>query len=575
MSNSFVMPDVLFGARRRLLLTLAVLTLGASVLATPADAQPVPTGYMYSHAWFDSFDGIQLHAGVFLPSNRTPEERHPVLLVSTPYTAPNGGSGGPNLSGPMVRFPELFTHPGFKAGRWAYVQVDVRGFGGSEGCFEYYMPDEAGDVKVAIEWAASQPWSSGKVGMWGKSYDAAQEVLALGTGAKGLAAAVIQEPGLSAYTALWMNGVHYATGRYATTSSYTADDLLFPQNQDTLTSPEYARAAAAPVSSAPARPTCRSDAIVGMNAIRDRNDPFWTGREAYLKAAGSSVPTFWDHGFYDANTKPVHLDIWESLTGPTQAWFGQYTHLRGHENGVGRKGFLDEAFRFLDEHVRGIEPDIEDPTVTVQEGSRDGLWRAEEQWPPADARTWSMPLRPGSYEDEPGNTAGGSTAGRGLWAMTPPIPNAAHLAGEVVLTASITTVVPNVNLVAHLYDIDDAGRATFVQRGAMAPEAMGAQQISFRLYPQDWYFEAGHRIGLVLSGSDDDWFSPGVSQTTVQVTGGRIELPLLRYIRDEFLEGGRSDGMNAEQPFTVSAATIQAATVQSDPPPAQEPRPES
>jgi hypothetical protein len=48
----------------------------------------------------------------------------------------------------------------------------------------------------------------------------------------------------------------------------------------------------------------------------------------------------------------------------------------------------------------------------------------------------------------------------------------------------------------------------------------------------------------------------------------------LRYIRDEFLDGGVSDGMNDNAPFTVPAATLQAATVESEPPPAQEPRPE-
>ena len=558
---------------RRALIPFAALCLAAGMLAAPAKAQPVPAGYTYSHAWFDSFDGTQLHAGVFLPSNRTPDERHPVILVSTPYTAPNGASGGPNMTGPMVRFPELFPHPAFKAGRYAYVQVDVRGFGGSEGCFEYYMPNEAKDVKVAVEWAASQPWSTGKVGMVGKSYDSAQQVLALASKPQGLAATVIQAPGLSAYTALWMNGVHYATGRYATTSVYTADDLIPPQNQDTIGSPEYAAAAASPATSIPGNPTCRSDAVVGMNAIRDRDDPFWTAKEAYKGAAGSDVPVLWSHGFFDANTKPVHLDIWESLTGPKQAWFGQYTHLRGHEGGVGRKGFLDEAFRFLDRYVRGIAPAQADPAVTVQQGNGEGLWRAEEQWPPADVRPWSMPVRAGSYVDEPGNNGGGSSAGQGHWTVTPPLPNTAHLAGEAKLIVRLTSAVPYVNVVAHLYDIDETGRAYMVQRGAMAPKASGQQEITFKLYPQDWLFEAGHRIGIHLSGSDDSWFSPGLSNTTVQVAGGSVELPLLHYIRDQFLEGGVSDGMNDNAPFTVPAATLQSATVESDPPPPQEPRP--
>ena len=70
-----------------------------------------------------------------------------------------------------------------------------------------------------------------------------------------------------------------------------------------------------------------------MNAIRYRTDPFWQGREAYVGAKGSDVPTFWVHGFFDANTKPEHLDIWSSLTGPKKAWFGQWEHIRGHEAG--------------------------------------------------------------------------------------------------------------------------------------------------------------------------------------------------------------------------------------------------
>ena len=167
----------------------------AALLAVPAQAEPVPEGYTYSDAWFTSHDGIQVHAGVFLPDDRKEDERHPVLLTSTPYTAPRGGATGTNMTGPTIRFPEMFEHAAWRKGRWAYVQVDVRGFGGSGGCFEYYMPNEAQDVKVAVEWAADQEWSTGKVGMWGKSYDAAQQVLALASRPRGLAATVIQAPG--------------------------------------------------------------------------------------------------------------------------------------------------------------------------------------------------------------------------------------------------------------------------------------------------------------------------------------------------------------------------------------------
>ena len=554
-------------ASARLILVAAILA--TALVGTPASAQPVPDGYAYSHQWFESTDGTQLHAGVFLPEDRAEDERHPVILVSTPYAAPNGGvtnaSGGslPNMTGPMVRFRELFSHPSFRDGRYAYVEVDVRGFGGSGGCFGYYLPPEAEDVKVAVEWTATQPWSTGRVGMWGKSYDSAQQVLALASDPEGLAATVIQAPGLSAYTALWMNGVHYATGRYATTGVYTADDLFPAQNQDTYDSPEYATGAA---SSFAADPTCRTDGLARMNVERDRDGDFWQGKEPYKEAAGSDVPTLWSHGFWDANTKPAHLDIWESLTGPKQAWFGQYTHLRGHENGVGRgQYFLDEAFRFLDRYVREIDVAQQDPAVTVQQGDNDGLWRTEEAWPPADAEPWSFDLRPGSYVDEPGN--GGYATGEGHWTVTRPLPHDAHLAGEIELGLKVETLVPNVNVVAHVYDIDESGAADLVTRGAMSPGGMGEQEIAFALYPQDWLFLAGHRIAIRLSGSDDAWFSPGVSHTDVAVTGGSLTLPLLGCARQEFVDGGSSDGMRS--PFSVNAATLDGGSVENEPPPAQ------
>ena len=539
-----------------------------ALLAAPARAAEVPEGYAYQDLWLTSHDGTQLHAGVFLPADRAEGERHPVLLTITPYTAPNGGSTSPgNLSGPVIRFPELFEQEQFRAGRWAYVQVDARGFGGSGGCFEYYGPNEVKDAGIAVDWAAVQPWSTGRVGMWGKSYDAAEEVLALAARPRGLAAAVIQSPGLSAYTGLWMNRVHYATGRYGTTGVYTAEDLAPPQNTSSLTSAEYATNWAAGLTSPP---TCRTDAIVSMNTVRDRDDPFWAQREPYRGAVGSAVPTFWSHGFYDANTKPVHLEVWSGLRGPRQAWFGQYTHLRGHEAGVGREGFLAEAFRFLDRHVRGVESAVADPPVTVQEGNGEGRWRAEAQWPPADARPWALTLRPGAYTDAQGNTAGG---GDGLWSVSAPLPHAAHLAGEPVLRARVTTAAPNVNVVAHLYDIDPDGVARLVNRGVLAPAAAGAQEVAFALYPQDWLFERGHRIALRLSGSDDDWWTPSATNTEVSVEGGALELPLLRYFRDGYLEGGPSDGMDDVAPWEPGEQLIAESTVGGDAPPAREMRP--
>jgi hypothetical protein len=53
---------------------------------------------------------------------------------------------------------------------YAYVGVNVRGTGASEGTYSYYQPMEGGDGFEIVEWAAAQTWSTGNVGMIGSSY---------------------------------------------------------------------------------------------------------------------------------------------------------------------------------------------------------------------------------------------------------------------------------------------------------------------------------------------------------------------------------------------------------------------
>ena len=69
---------------------------------------------------------------------------------------------------------------------YTWVQVDLRGFGGSSGCLDWGGPGEQADVKAAVEWAAKQPWSTGKVGMYGKSYDGVTGLIGIAQQPQGL-----------------------------------------------------------------------------------------------------------------------------------------------------------------------------------------------------------------------------------------------------------------------------------------------------------------------------------------------------------------------------------------------------
>jgi uncharacterized protein len=70
-----------------------------------------------------------------------------------------------DLTGWEAPDPVWWTERGF-----AVVNCDLRGAGRSDGVGSLLSDQEAEDVYDVIEWAASQPWSTGAVGMIGVSY---------------------------------------------------------------------------------------------------------------------------------------------------------------------------------------------------------------------------------------------------------------------------------------------------------------------------------------------------------------------------------------------------------------------
>lgn len=53
---------------------------------------------------------------------------------------------------------------------YVVVNLDLRGFGNSQGTSSLLSEQEGEDYHDAIQWVAQQPWSTGKVGLNGVSY---------------------------------------------------------------------------------------------------------------------------------------------------------------------------------------------------------------------------------------------------------------------------------------------------------------------------------------------------------------------------------------------------------------------
>jgi predicted acyl esterase len=549
---------------------------GTAVADVPADA-------VYSQAYFPSLDGTVLHADVLRPKGLSVDSKTPVVMQLTPYNghgdAISGQGGSPGNAPPN---PDSFLATAekmklFERG-YTFVLVDLRGSGASQGCFDWGGPGQQGDVKAAVQWAASRPWSTGKVGVVGLSYDGFTGVMALASKPRGLAAVVTVAPLVDVYDVHYMNRVSYWDS-FASVPYYETTGAQPPSIQDDAVYQQHWLEAA--------RPQCAASALDldAQTANPDPDTPFWRARDLLAAASQSAVPVFGASGFLDGYDQAFRVPpngpfrLWSKLRNLQQLWIGQWQHVwPGQDQIIGRDGFLEAIGRFFDQTLKDQPSSVSDPKVIVQQA--DGRWRTEQQWPPADAQPFTMPVRPGSYANAGDNWAGDEVTidgfpstiaannpdtGRGSWTFTQPLPYEAHLAGSPCLDAKLAGP-SGARLIALLYDVSPDGSAMLITRGATT---VGNGTIDLQLFPEDWTLPAGHRLGLLLTNADNSWFPPG-QQTTdqVQIQSGALLVPALRYQRNTFITGGRGQDWGIyKRPIHVDPATISANTIATTLPP--------
>ena len=124
-------------------MTVHVESLGPAEIDPRADQQMVPMR-----------DGVVLATDVYLPDGPGP---FPAVLVRLPY----------DKNGRYCWMPFISRH--FTDRGYAFLPHDVRGKFRSEGEVNAFV-HEIDDGYDTIDWVSRQPWSNGRVGMWGDSY---------------------------------------------------------------------------------------------------------------------------------------------------------------------------------------------------------------------------------------------------------------------------------------------------------------------------------------------------------------------------------------------------------------------
>src|SRR4051794_33994765 len=551
---------------------------GAALAKDPGPAYPDAD---WTQTTITEPDGTVLDADVLRDKSVPLDAAHkqPVIISVGPYFNHSGQTGAPTdydpqASGPSTRFQDFVEGSKLLQKGYTWVQVDLRGFGGSTGCEDWAGPGEQTDVVEAIKWAVAQPWSNGSVGTYGKSYDAVTGLIAADKHPAGLKAVVAGEPVYDVYRYLYGDGIRRLNSA-ATPGVYTTQALTPGTVND---DPMYNLDGANDIDPSTTHPVCKPQTVAELASNDDHYSPYWRSRDFISQAKGSMVPVFITQGLTENNTAPDGVaEFLQNHPGPERGWLGRWVHARGNEMdgnklAMGRRGWFDEVMRYYEKYVRGIEPGVEDPPFAIQSITT-GRWRPELQWPPADATSWTTDLASGSYTDNAQSAGTGSSTG--VWTVSKPLPYDVHMAGAATIVADVSSATPNSNLVADIYDLDASGKGPLVARQGSLIRHNGP--VTLHMMSSDWKFVAGHRIGVRITDNNSEWWVAAIpTMQTVSVYGGSATFPFLRYKRTQVIQGdsGTTRGSWLAATATAPAAAVTGAT-DFNLPPALDPEPDA
>ena len=132
-------------------------------LDDPRLSQPVYDKTIFEEVPIVAPDGTKLAAWVIRPQT-PPGVRVPTIMQLSPYL------GSPIRREQILQNSQLQQHKFVERG-YALIGVSIRGTGASGGCLDYEGKRERADYDAILDTIAAQPWSNGKVGAIGLSWD--------------------------------------------------------------------------------------------------------------------------------------------------------------------------------------------------------------------------------------------------------------------------------------------------------------------------------------------------------------------------------------------------------------------
>nr|WP_246843040.1 Xaa-Pro dipeptidyl-peptidase [Allokutzneria sp. NRRL B-24872] len=401
----------------RIGVVVGLLAVIASTLASPATARPVVGDAALSqplHALADAVretvwvdigldgdrDGVRdrVAADIVRPQTAT---KVPVIMDASPYYSCCGRGNESELktydpSGRPVGFP-LFYDNYFVPRGYSVVLVDVAGTNRSEGCVDVGGKSDVTSAKAVVDWlngrgtgydsktggkAVSATWSTGAVGMIGKSYD--------GTIANGVAATGVD--GLRTIVPIGAISSWY--------DYYRGDGVPLRRGGPS--------GLARTVESG-GRPDCGHAKTALDQGTKANGDytPMWAERDHVKDASKVRASVFVVHGLGDMNVMTLHFGQWWDALAKAgvkrKIWLSQTGHVDPFD--FRRAEWVRTLHRWFDHTLLGAANGIDTEPMADVERAPD-TWSTDKVWPPTSKLT---AVRPQS----------GTTAGLGKLATTP------------------------------------------------------------------------------------------------------------------------------------------------------------
>ena len=517
----------------------AVLPVVLAALALPASAAAVPGAVTETITVPTSMPGVTLNAQLQRPAG---DEKVPIVLTFTPY----GSLAEPDPSDDAIAAE--YVPQGY-----ARVVADTPGTRGSTGCWDYGGPIEQQAGRELVTALSKLPWSNGKVALLGVSYEGTTaNMLAADGDVPGLAAIVPIAAISRWYGYAYQSGVRYAGNTDTPTDEGLDTPLGFDFGFGRTPPPDPSRPQAPQALFDRTRP-CDSVAHTQQGYARDPDyTAFWRERDYLARASAFRVPVLLAHGWQDYNVKQSEgTDLYEAIPvdDPSTAaaegvpfkrlYMFQDTH--AYPNGEEWAPLLR---RFLARTLKGEDNgvDREEPVQTFarDHASAETTARDESAWPPAGTGERRYRLgRSGGAGVLARSAAKGTDTFTDLsttteevarrrfgdelsWLAyeTAPLTADMRLAGSPQLDVVARIAGARAQLDAVLVDLAPDGTSTVISRGfsdvryrdglesrtAIPQDADVRARV--RLAPQDQVVRAGHRIGLIVSGSNTAWAVP-------------------------------------------------------------------